>query len=1081
MPSLITEDDLERALLAKLASEYDYDTLNAYTKEAGDLNDGTHRTDKADVVLLDRVLDAALRINPHIPRETIERAVEQVGEKRRAMSPVAANKDLYGLIRDGIPVEYDNAQGRKEEDRVRLIDFRPVAEGQPWPNRFLAVQQLWVKGERGYRRPDVILYVNGIPLVFVELKNSNVKLKTAYDKNLTDYKADIPQLFVPNAFCVLSNGHGTKLGSMTAGWEHFFKWLRPDDESETVDTEKIQEEGTSLERVADGLFRPDRLLDYVENFVLYFGESQKIVAQNHQFIGVNKAYDSFLRRDQLGGKLGVFWHTQGSGKSFSMIFLVRKVFRKAEGNYSFVVVTDRDDLDGQIYGNFLNSGTVTKEETAQPKNSKQLRDFLSKDKRIVFTLIQKFRWEKGEKYPSLSDRDDIIVIVDEAHRTQYKTFAENMRAGLKNAQYIAFTGTPLLGRDRKTNQWFGDYVSEYNFRQAMDDDATVPLFYEKRVPEVLQQNEDLSDEFYEILEDENLDEAHREKLENRFSKEVEVIKRDDRLEAVARDIVEHFPHRGYLGKGLVVTVDKYAAVTMYNKVSRLWKEAIKDLRGEIRTADTDATKDRLKRQLDWMKRVEMAVVISQENGEEERFAMRGLDIKPHRKRMEALDKHGHDVEYNFKDPDHPLQLVFVCAMWLTGFDAPTLSTLYLDKPMRGHTLMQTIARANRVTSHEIVGSTGEPVRKENGEIVDYYNVVRNLELAMRDYADGDDGGGSVRDKKDLFGLLDGAVQEGFAFCEKHDIDLASVVHSDDVFSSVRRFEDYANALLAKDDLRRAFNVYENTVSALYEASKPEVLGQPVVRTVAAFQYLRGVVDAIVEDANLDAVSHRIAQLLDESLISTAPPPTTEGRGYRITKSGQTIDLRNLDAARLRDEYKQTQHKNIEIADLRAFLERKLVQMLQRNTTRLDFAVRLQGIIDRYNAGTSSSDNYFEELLQFAEELRAEDERHVRENLTEEELELFDLLKKESLTEAETQAVKLAARSLLQRLRDGQPTVLVQDWHKDTQTKKRVRSTMSDILDSHLPQSYGRDEFADVRDKVYDLMLERANQNYRWAA
>ena len=852
-------------------------------------------------------------------------------------------------------------------------------------------------------------------------------------------------------------------------------------ERETVDTEKIKEEGTSLERVADGLLRPDRLLDYVENFVLYYGEGQKIVAQNHQFIGVNKAYRSFLRRDEKDGKLGVFWHTQGSGKSFSMIFLVRKVFRTAEGNFSFVVVTDRDDLDGQIYGNFLKTGTVTKDETAQPKNGQQLRDFLRQDKRIVFSLIQKFRWDKGKTYPVLSDRSDVVVIVDEAHRTQYKALAENMRAGLPNAQYLAFTGTPLLGRDRKTNQWFGDYVSEYNFRQAMDDDATVPLFYEKRVPEVLQQNEDLSDEFYEILEDADLDEAHREKLENRYAKEVEVIKRDDRLEAVARDVVEHFPRRGYLGKGLVVTVDKYAAVTMYDKVSRLWKEAIKDLRGQIRAADSEPTKARLKRQLDWMRGVEMAVVISAENGEEERFAKRNLDVKPHRKRMEAVDEHGHDVEHNFKDPDHPLRLVFVCAMWLTGFDAPTLSTLYLDKPMRGHTLMQTIARANRVTSHEVVGSAGEPVRKTHGEVVDYYNVFRNLQLALREYAEGDDGHAPVREKKDLFGLLDQAVEEGLAFCDKHGVDLRSVVESRDVFANVARFKDYADALLATDDVRRAFNVYENTITALYEAGKPEVLNRPVVRTVAAFQFLRGVLDAVVEDADLDAVGHRVAELLDESLVSTAPPTDAGDEGYRITKAGQTVDLRTLDAARLRDEFQKTSHKNIQVADLRAFIERKLIQMLQRNATRLDFAVRLQNIVDRYNAGTSASDNYFEELLQFAEELRAEDERHVRENLSEEELEVFDLLKKEALTEAERQEVKLAARSLLQRLRDGQPAVLVQDWHRDSQTQERVRSAMTSILNRHLPQSYGRDEFADVRDRVFSLMVDRASQNYRWAA
>ena len=266
-------------------------------------------------------------------------------------------------------------------------------------NRYLAVTQLWIKGERGFRRPDLLLYVNGLPLVFIELKNSNVKLKTAFDDNLTNYKREIPQLFLTNAFCVLSNAIETRVGSITAEWEHFFNWLRADDEKEKIDREAIKEKGTSLEGVIAGLFSPRRLLDYVENFILYYKDKEKIIAQNHQFIGVNRAYDTFLRRDELKGKLGVFWHTQGSGKSFSMIFYVRKIFRKETGNFTFVVVTDRDDLDGQIYRNFLHTNTVTKAEAAQPKDSEEMRKFLGQNKRLVFTLIQKFRWEKGKTYP----------------------------------------------------------------------------------------------------------------------------------------------------------------------------------------------------------------------------------------------------------------------------------------------------------------------------------------------------------------------------------------------------------------------------------------------------------------------------------------------------------------------------------------------------------------------------------------------------------------------------------------------------------------------------------------------------------
>ncbi|MBW2690813.1 MAG: type I restriction endonuclease subunit R, partial [Deltaproteobacteria bacterium] len=534
MPNFISEDDIEQAMLQQLCDDYGYDTLNCFTADPADLNDGSGRTDKRDVILHDRLKESAQELNPEIPEPAINEALKLLYDKRQVMSVIAANREVDGLIRDGVQVSFKDEKGRNRKERVRVIDFN-----DPDKNQFLAVTQLWIQSTgaaamAGYRRPDILLYINGLPLVFIELKNSNVKLRSAYEDNLTNYQVDIPQLFLTNALCVFSHGIETRVGSLTAQWEHFFHWLRPEDEKEKIRREQIRSEGTSAERFLAGLCKKENLLDYIENFILYHNETQKIIAQNHQFIGVNRGYDKFLRRDELGGKLGVFWHTQGSGKSFSMIFYARKIFRKCEGNYSFVVVTDRDDLDGQIYRNFLNTGTVRKADAAQPKNSEQMRAFLGQNKRLIFTLIQKFRWPKGQKYPLLSDRDDIIVIVDEAHRTQYKSLAENMRAGLPNAQYLAFTGTPLLGRDRKTNEWFGEYVSEYNFSQSMDDGATVPLFYKKRVPAVLNQNEDLSEEFYEILEDENLDEVQQEKLERRFATELQVIKRDDRLETIAQ-------------------------------------------------------------------------------------------------------------------------------------------------------------------------------------------------------------------------------------------------------------------------------------------------------------------------------------------------------------------------------------------------------------------------------------------------------------------------------------------------------------------------------------------------------------------
>ena len=1080
MPNFISEDNIEQATLDRLR-QLGYHTLNCNTPKPDTLNDHSNRTDKRQVILRDRLKTAAIRLNPNIPQTEIDKALKQLPDTPPLQDPTDTNREIYRHIRDGIAIEYKNPKTRKtERDRLRIIDF-----DRPENNQYLAVSQLWIKTTNPtprttYRRTDILLYINGLPLVFIELKNANIKLRNAYDENLNNYKHDIPQLFFTNALCILSNAIETRVGSITANWERFFQWLRPEDETEKIDRQHIRDTGTSLDRLIDGLLVPEKLLDYIENFILYSdkdGKTQKIIAQNHQFIGVNKGYTKFQHRHEFDGKLGVFWHTQGSGKSYSMIFYARKILRKCTGNYTFLVITDRDDLDSQIYQTFLNTKTVNKADTAQPKNSEQLRDFLRQNKRLIFTLIHKFRYDKGKKYPLLSDRNDIIVIVDEAHRTQYKTLAENMRVGLPNAQYLAFTGTPLLGRDRKTNTWFGDYVSEYNFSQSIDDGATVPLFYNKRVPQVQNQNDDLSNEFYEILETENIDDAQQEQLENQFAQTLSIIKRDDRLETIAKDIVAHFPRRGYLGKGMVISVDKFTAVNMYNKVQRLWKAEIKQLRGNINASTNDLEKQRLKQRLDYMRRVEMAVVVSPENGEEEKFAAQSLDIRPHRQIAQS------DLEDHFKDPDHPLQLVFVCAMWLTGFDAETVSTLYLDKPQKGHTLMQTIARANRVTSHRVNG-----VDKKNGEIVDYYGVFGRLKKAVKDYGQGSDGLDDdipVQDKSALFKLLDGAIEQGREFLAEHEIAIDAVLETDAIAQNLSLFKGWADTLLTTDETRQSFKVFENTITALYEACKPEILGKPIVRQVALFQYLRGILDSITQRQDIDSATQKINELLDESLVVNSPQfdRAKESTGsYQIKQQGKVWDLGNIDFEKLQQDFRQAPYKNIEITDLRAFLEHKLATMLNKNRTRRDFADRLQSIIDTYNAQSSDADANFEELVRFAATLRDEEQRHVRLGLSEDELEIYDLLRKDTMTKAEEQTVRLAAQALLKRLTAAHPKVLVQDWYKDSQTRLGVRHQVDLVLAEHLPKTaYTKEQFYETRDKVFDLTLDLAINRQKWAA
>jgi len=483
-----------------------------------------------------------------------------------------------------------------------------------------------------------------------------------------------------------------------------------------------------------------------------------------------------------------------------------------------------------------------------------------------------------------------------------------------------------------------------------------------------------------------------------------------------------------------------------------------------------------------MRDVKMAVVVSEEAGENEKFEKLGLNIKPHRERMNQLDKHGHDIEFNFKDPDHPLQLVFVCAMWLTGFDAPTVSTLYLDKPMQGHTLMQTIARANRVTGYEING-----VAKCNGEIVDYYNVFRRMKRALKDYAAGagdDDEDMPVRDKKELFALLDDAIAQGLAFCDAQEVNLRGVLDRRDVFEKLGQFNGFADTLLATDELRKSFNVYENTISALYEACKPEVLGQGKGRVVSAFQYLRGIMDSIVEQTDVDNAALRLATLLNESVVvdnAEAFKAKQFQAEYQIVQRGKSWDLSKVNVEKLRDEFKETPFKHIAIADLRAFLQKKLAEMLAQNTTRVDFLQRLQRVIDAYNSGATATENYYEELSAFAETLKEEAERHIREGLSEDELELFDLLKKETMTQEETQRVKLSAKRLLQRLLEEHPKLLVQDWFKDRQSMQQVRSEIERVLDEALPESYDRATFKQKCDNVFDLAVDYANHHRRWAA
>ncbi len=1074
MHNFISEDDIEQAIIAKLkAQPFEYDTIlcDPNPDKRDDINDGTGRTSKKQCIL-PVVLEKSLqKINPDIELSYLQRIVKDYSRDFTGTDIVQTNYRLYQQIRNGIKIDVKK-NGKPDFDIVKIVDF-----DNPENNTFTAVSQMWIQGKVYYRRPDVIVFINGLPMVFIELKNSIVKVEEAYTKNLKDYLRDIPNLFAFNQICVLSNGLETRLGAFNATYDYFFEWLKVESEKEELHREQLKQANTvgesSVRLFVDGLLNKKRLIDYIENFILFQNQSSKIIAKNHQFLGVNNLMESVYNRKELQGKLGVFWHTQGSGKSYSMVMFARKVKRKVAGNFTFLIITDRVDLDGQIHKNFVRTETLGDKEECQPKDGKQLREYLQSNKSFIFTLIHKFKYDKGKEYPVLSTRDDIIVLVDEAHRTQYKDLAENMRKALPNANYVAFTGTPLLGTKRLTNQWFGDYVSEYNFAQSVEDGSTVPLFYSRRVPEVGLENDFLDDDVIDIIEDENLNDDEARLLENASSRIMEVIKREDRLDKIARDIAHHFPRRGFLGKGLVVSVDKFTAVKMYDLVQKYWAEEKKDIVKERNNATTKEDRDKLTAILDYMNKVDMAVVISGDDNEDEaeKFNKYGLDITQHRAKMKAITPDGKDIEDRYKDPNDSLQLVFVCAMWLTGFDVPNLSTLYLDKPMKGHTLMQAIARANRVYPD-----------KPCGIIVDYVNVFKYMQKALTEYATGDDGKEfPAKNIDQLLVYIDETINEADKFLMNLGINLSQIIGDDSVLDKLDRFRDAYNTIIAVDDNKEEFKVILNLLMNLYDASKPEIFERHWNNEkFPPLAYLYGLFYHTIDDEKVNRARVRMAQLLDTSVTSNTAEDNPNGQ-YAIHGT-KVIDLSKIDVEEIKKEIKVAEYKAIEIDDLKSFIEDALQKMLNRNCTRTAFSQRYKNIIDRYNAGGSENEDYYEQLLELIEQLKKEDNRAEAEGLTEEELEMYDLLiAGKKLTQAEEQKVKLAAKNLFKKLSENRKSLLVVDWYKDDMPREKVKNAIQSSLDADLPDSYDKESFQSKITLLMNHFIDMAIQGYGWIA
>jgi type I restriction enzyme R subunit len=735
-----------------------------------------------------------------------------------------------------------------------------------------------------------------------------------------------------------------------------------------------------------------------------------------------------------------------------MVFFAQKVLRKLQGNWTFVVVTDRVELDDQIAKTFKATGAVSPAEgdACHAASGAHLRELLRGNHRYVFTLIHKFQTPE-----MLCDRSDVIVLTDEAHRSQYDTLALNMRAALPKALFLAFTGTPLIASEERTKEVFGDYVSIYDFQQSVEDGATVPLFYENRTPELQLVNPDLNEQIYDIIEAAELDPDEELKLEKELSKQYHILTRDDRLETVAKDIVRHFLGRGFIGKGMVVSINKATALKMYDKVRKHWAAELARVEKELKKRkpygkfhDIEHIRE-LETRLEVLKSTDMALIVSPGQNEIAQMQKLGLDIEPHRKRMNDSQP---SLDEKFKDAADPLRLVFVCAMWLTGFDAPSCSTVYLDKPMRNHTLMQTIARANRVFPG-----------KHSGLIVDYANVFASLEKALAIYGAGKDGERPVQDKQKLVDALRKAVGAATEFCLEQNVSL-SFLESLEVgdLARLQRMDEAVEALISPDPLRHEFLAHERLVKTLYEAVKPDRAALEFSSRVASLSALVEAILAKLRPEPVD-ITHVILQLnevLDESIAGISIP----------NKPAPMMDLSKIDFEALADRFKRSTSKKTELEVLKAAIRAQLERMVRINKTRMDFQDVFEELIESYNSGSRNIEELFEALLRFSRNLNEEQQRHVRENMTEEELVIFDILTRPvpELGPDEKSEVKKVAHILLVRIKE----LLVINWRQKSQARSQVKLAIEDLLDTGLPRAYSPDIYRQKCSAIFEHIYER---------
>ncbi|MBN1763491.1 MAG: type I restriction endonuclease subunit R [Methanomicrobia archaeon] len=956
------------------------------------------RDSYSEVVLTRRLRKALERLNPQLPDDAVEDALHQL---LTLDSPnICVNNHRFHLMAvNGIKVEVTTPDGERRGELARVFDFDDSDNN----DLFVANQFTVVDGEHN-RRPDVVIFVNGLPIANIEVKNpvGYERAKEAFTKNIRVYKNEIPQLYQYNEILVASDVNEARHGTLTADWDWYTPWRVIEEGVEPPD------DMPELEVMIKGMFEKSRLLDIIQNFILFETYRDSIVkkmAMYHQYHGVNRAIQETLRatREKGDRKIGVIWHTQGSGKSLSMVFFTAKIIKHpALKNPTILVLTDRNDLDNQIYkDNFSKAMDLI----PYPKQAETIEDLKQKltipAGGIIFTTIQKFQTKNGSKYPLLSERTNIIVMADEAHRSQYRLLAGNVRDALPHASFIGFTGTPIELEDRSTRVTFGNYISVYMMRQSREDGNTVPIYYEGRLAKVRLTNEFIDEEFEDVTEGE--EELIKEKLKSKWARLEAVVGTEARLKQIAQDIVEHFNQRELEGKAMIVCMSRRIAVKMY------------ELLGQIIAAP------------------ESAVVITRP----EDFGL---------PRMTKQEQE--DIKARFKDPKDPLKFVIVRDMWLTGFDAPCLHTMYVDKPMRDHNLMQAIARVNRVFKD-----------KPGGLIVDYIGIADDLKKSLRVYSD------EVR--TDSMISIDDAIA---VLHEKYDI-VCSFFHGIE-YANWRRLvpvelthlmQRAHNAVTTDEETKDSFLRQSSALSKAFALVSPNKEATAIRDDVLFFQSVRRSIRKYtpsVRDASED-VETAIKQLVSEGVSSDE---VVDIFGFRESDRPEISILSD----EFLNDIQKIEYKNLQVEVLKKLLNDEITGKMKKNVvTYRSFKDMLEKTIARYQTRAIESAEVIERLVDMARELRTVEHRGEKLGLSDEEIAFYDAVAQgREYIETHEQLLELAKKLVVTIKRN-----LSIDWTDQENVKSKIRASVRRLLK--------REGFTpEVYEPIVGIIMEQAISLYQ---